>query len=37
MQQSNAANTPAKTRLKLEINPDEENVDPTQYRSIVGS
>ncbi|XP_017420329.2 uncharacterized mitochondrial protein AtMg00810-like [Vigna angularis] len=33
----NAANTPAEVGLKLEKEPDEEAVDPTAYRSIVGS
>jgi len=37
MQYSNYANTPIEVGLKLEKNHDEGSVDPTQYRSIVGS
>ncbi|KOM56838.1 hypothetical protein LR48_Vigan10g273000 [Vigna angularis] len=33
----NAANTPAELGLRLEKEPNEEAVDPTAYRSIVGS
>ncbi|XP_052726845.1 uncharacterized protein LOC128194777 [Vigna angularis] len=33
----NSANTPAEMNLKLEKDPEEEVVDPTEYRKMVGS
>ncbi|XP_047174799.1 uncharacterized mitochondrial protein AtMg00810-like [Vigna umbellata] len=33
----NSANTPAEVGLKLEKDPEEEGVDPTEYRKMVGS
>ncbi|XP_014523651.1 uncharacterized protein LOC106779947 [Vigna radiata var. radiata] len=37
MHDCNAANTPAEVGLRLEIDPEEEAVDVTYYRSMVGS
>jgi len=37
MQKSNPANTPTEVGLRLEKEPEEERVDPTTYRKLVGS
>ncbi|XP_014496842.1 uncharacterized protein LOC106758430 [Vigna radiata var. radiata] len=37
MCQCNSANTPAEVGVKLERDPEEEAVDPTEYRRMVGS
>ncbi|XP_047171768.1 uncharacterized mitochondrial protein AtMg00810-like [Vigna umbellata] len=37
MNHCNSANTPTEVGLKLEKDPEEEGVDPTEYRKMVGS
>ncbi|XP_058764580.1 uncharacterized mitochondrial protein AtMg00810-like [Vicia villosa] len=37
MEHCNAANTPAEARLQVSKSDDEQNVDPTQYRRMIGS
>jgi len=37
MQKSNPANTPAEVGLRLEKEPEEEIVDPTTYKKLMGS
>ncbi|XP_058742088.1 secreted RxLR effector protein 161-like [Vicia villosa] len=37
MEHCNAVNTPTEARLQLSKSDDEQNVDPTQYRRLIGS
>lgn len=37
MEDYNVTSTPAKPRLKLTKDLDEDEVDPTQYRRLIGS
>src|SRR3954470_2065443 len=37
MEECNSTSTPAEIRLQLSKNPDEDDVDPIQYRRLIGS